>query len=68
MSQNENQTGEYILRLKPLSGWGWQVPPVQRLRLALKRLSRDFGLICTELRPESPPQSKPPPVASSRQQ
>lgn len=50
MSPYEKPT-DYVLRLRPISGFGWSTPPVQRLRLALKRLSRTFGFVCTECRP-----------------
>jgi hypothetical protein len=57
MTMNESQgaspAGEeccYVLTLKPLTG-AWRVPPWQRLRAALKRLSRDYGLRCVECRP-----------------
>ena len=47
----------FVLRLKPRSGFGWSVPVVQRLRLALKRLSRDYGLVCIYCQPEPPTQT-----------
>lgn len=40
----------YTLTLKPLET-GWQTRPELRLRAALKRLLRDYGLRCIECRP-----------------
>lgn len=45
---------EFYLRLRPLTGPGWRTAPAQRLKLALKRLGRDYGLRCIECRPETP--------------
>jgi hypothetical protein len=56
---NRGTEQEFTLRLKALSGWGWQTPPWMRLRAALKRLLRDYGLRCVECAPHQPvkPQS-----------
>lgn len=51
---------DYLLRLRPLDGPGWQfADPEQRLKLALKRLSRSFGLKCITARPVDPEWSDP---------
>jgi hypothetical protein len=42
--------GEFILRLRPVPG-NWQVPPEMRLRAALKRLLRNYGLRAVACRP-----------------
>lgn len=39
----------FTLTLRALPGW--PTPPLQRLRAALKRLLRNYGLRCTEARP-----------------
>jgi hypothetical protein len=45
---------EFALRLRPLHGFGWSTAPEQRLKLALKRLLRDYGLRCVQCAPQPP--------------
>jgi len=42
----------FVIRLKPLSGFGWSISPEQRLRGLLKLALRRFGLRCVECRPD----------------
>lgn len=44
----------FALELRAVPG-NWQTPPVLRLRAALKRLLRNYGLRCTSCRPVTPP-------------
>ena len=43
---------QFLLRLQPLSGFGWSTSPEQRLRGLLKLALRRFGLRCVECRPD----------------
>src|SRR5258708_6703783 len=54
------QLQSFALVLRPLPGW--RIPPEQRLRAALKRLLRSYGLRCVSCKPapdDSPPASIP---------
>ena len=44
----------FVVVVTPAAG-PWRTPPILRLRATLKRLSRDYGLICTACRPQSEP-------------
>ena len=44
----------FTLTLRPVPG-NWQTPPEQRLRAALKRLLRNYGLRCIHCQPASAP-------------
>jgi hypothetical protein len=52
-SRTEPETITLVLR--PLTS-GWRTSPTQRLRLALKRLLRDYGLRCENIQVEEPKQ------------
>ncbi|MEI6781267.1 MAG: hypothetical protein WCQ21_10150 [Verrucomicrobiota bacterium] len=54
---------EFELTLRPACG-NWQTEPEQRLRAALKRLLRTYGLRCTRCTPVALP--PPPPIAPPR--
>ncbi|MHC1765195.1 MAG: hypothetical protein AB9869_12990 [Verrucomicrobiia bacterium] len=51
MNTPEPNDRELTLRLEALTGPGWRTDPVLRLRAALKRLLRDYGMKCTDCRP-----------------
>lgn len=42
----EESTSTFVITLRPLIGPGWGTAPEQRLRHALKKLYRNFGLRC----------------------
>ena len=49
-----NQSGNssaFTITFRPLTA-GWRIPPIYRLRAALKRFKRDYGMVCTSCRPE----------------
>ena len=48
-----NAKTQYHLELEPIPG-NWKVEPVLRLRAALKRLKRNYGLRCVACRPVTP--------------
>jgi sugar phosphate isomerase/epimerase len=48
----------YTLTLRPQPG-NWQTPPEQRLRAALKRLLRNYGLRCIKCQPTAPDEAEP---------
>jgi hypothetical protein len=58
----------YHLELEALPG-NWRVEPVQRLRAALKRLLRSYGLRCVRCQPADEPRdrelSQPPNLAAA---
>jgi hypothetical protein len=54
---------EYVLTLRPEAG-NWRTPGEQRLRAALKRLLRTYGLRCTRCAPAEPEASQAQPKAS----
>ena len=49
----------YHLELEPIPG-NWRTPPLLRLRAALKRLLRNYGLRCVACRPAAPPEQPAP--------
>lgn len=49
----------YRLELRAVPG-NWRTPPVLRLRAALKRFLRTYGLRCTRCEPILPPQTISP--------
>ena len=51
---------DFILRLRPLTGFGWRIVPVQRIRGLLKVALRRFGMRCVDLRPVTADTAPPP--------
>lgn len=58
---SRDKAPDYLLRLRPLDGPGWQtLPPWMRLKALLKRALRTHGLRCTECRTLEPESSDDP--------
>ena len=60
ITPNAKPQFEFELTLRPACG-NWQTDPEQRLRAALKRLLRTYGLRCTRCSPVA--MAPPPPIA-----
>ena len=60
ITPNAKPQFEFELTLRPACG-NWQTEPEQRLRAALKRLLRTYGLRCTRCTPVA--LAPPPPIA-----
>jgi hypothetical protein len=52
---------DFEITLRPVPG-NWRVEPVQRLRAALKRLLRSYGLRCVRCQPADEPSQPPSPA------
>ncbi len=63
ITPNAKPQFEFELTLRPACG-NWQTEPEQRLRAALKRLLRTYGLRCTRCKPVALP---PPPAIAPPQ-
>ena len=48
----------YTIELRAVPG-NWLTPPEQRLRAALKRLLRNYGLRCIKCQPTAPAKGEP---------